>query len=274
MKKLNDIKSEIKLIEFFGLCVSESDEYNHYIVTDAKGNNAGTIKHSNIQIDTDELSIESGAKNIDLPNSQSNLEIFFKKAEAYIIAHIGPDSTAIKMHLAENKILMFYFDKDQIQFVCKEPYNYYLEEYVKVDIAKKTYHYSISFLDAKDKKHNYPAYLGEIDCHPLSKEQDNFIKIRNTWPTWRGKQPNNHKPNYISIVEGTIEDVILEHKMGINAFNRMRYLMNTIPGEKDITSFLIQNTPTELPNYLDLFIPEIKKKNKSKRLMKSIIKGD
>ena len=260
MNKINDLKNVIKLIEFFGLCVSESDEYNNYIVTDAKGNNAGTIKHSNIQIDTDELSIESEIKDIDLPNPY--LGIYFKKVQTNIFAHIGPDSTAIKMHLAENKILIFYFDKDQIQFVCKEPYNYYLEEYVKVDIAKKAYHYSISFLDAKDKKHNYPAYLGEIDCYPLSIEKDNFMAIKNTWSTWKGKENNNQKPNYISTVEGNIEDVILKHQMGINAFNRIRYLMNTIPVEKDIIEFITQNTQTELPNYLDLFIPEIKNKNK------------
>ena len=150
---MENIITESKIIkELLGFNVSKLD--NNYKITDEKGNQIGFIKYKKdsnkenefydkhkyyTQINTDELVVESDAKCPDFPSTPSTLSIYYKKIGTDIIIHIGSEFTAIRMHLTDNKILILYIDKNQFFMVCKEPYDYYLEQYVHVNLIEKSY---------------------------------------------------------------------------------------------------------------------------------------
>lgn len=281
MEQINDIKAEIQIVKFFGFNVSKSDN-NNYIITDVKGNQVGFIKskmedlsHDQYpyytQIDNDELFVESGDKTVAFSYSQPTFSIYYKKTGTHVTVHTGSDFTALRIHQFDthpgNKILMIYIDQNEFNFISQEPYDWYLTQYVQVNLVEKLYSYNISFKDMTDREHNYPYYNGDLQCK-INKENASLISIKNTWEFWRGKSCKNHNNDYISIVKGTMREVILKHQMGITAFNRMRYLVNVVPFKNDIIDFLIQNAEFKLPNYLDLFIPEIKNQKGTKKLFK------
>ena len=70
-----------------------------------------------------------------------------------------------------------------------------------------------------------------------------------------------------NVVEGTIEELVLKHQMGIDCFNHFRFLINKIiPTQKDIISSMIDEDMINKTN-LSLFMP-IDDKEEIKKLRK------
>lgn len=284
MKKIKDIKREIQIIELLGFNVSTPDKDNNYKIFNNKGELVGFIKYNKdgnkeersyndeykheyyMEIDNDELLVKTGVYCPDFIASPTTIYIYYKNVGTNVYLHMGPDFMAIRMHyfhsIPNNKILLFYIDENKFYFKCQEPYDYYFTPSVMVNLIEKSYTYDISFIDIKDVEHDYPLYRGRLHCQEIN--EDSKLIIKNSWNYWKGKHDNHN--TYLSSVKGTIEDAIKKHQMGIDAFNRMRYLMN-VPFKEDIIKFIIKNTEFELPRYLDLFIPEIKNQEKETTLI-------
>lgn len=271
---MSDVERQIKIIEFLGFNVLKIDEGINYKITDAVENEVGYIKyiqddnHYYVKIDNDEIRVESGVNDVDFPSSPLNLEIFFKQKCQDCFIHMGDDCSIIKMHLPGNKMVILLIGREQFFMGCKEPYGSYLQQEVSVNSVQRSYTYNFSCLDIRDEKNGYPLYIGELKCQPLIENGD-LLEIRNTWDYWCGIEHNNKKPNYISTVTGDVEDAIMKHQMGIKVFNRMRFLMNTVPFKSEIINFVVENTKFDLPGYIDLFIPEVKSNKKFKNLIKN-----
>ena len=71
-----------------------------------------------------------------------------------------------------------------------------------------------------------------------------------TW--YYGHLRNSRK----SVVEGTIDEMVIKHKMGIDSFNHFRHLVNQIiPFKKEVISSIVSYEVVKR-NHLSLFIPD------------------
>lgn len=284
MIDIDDIQRERQIIKLLGFNLSKPDKNKNYQIFDNNKEQVGYIKYNKnsnkaenkdinnyyLHIDNEDFLVKSGVEQPDELSTPLTFYIKFKKFGTYVYLHMGPDFTNIRMHyfhsIPNNKILRFKLDKNGFDFQYNEPGDFYIDERIRVDLKELLYIYKISFDDIYDVTHNYPSYSGELSCQ--ANNQNSELIIKNFWDCWRGKTSNNGKNNYISIVEGNLKDAIVKHHMGIDAVNRLRYLIN-IPFKEDIIEFIIKNAEFELPKYLDLFIPETNDLLVNKTLIKS-----
>ena len=97
--------------------------------------------------------------------------------------------------------------------------------------------------------------------NPICKS-DGLILEDRTWVN--GKMRTNKKYK----VEGTVEEMVNKHQMGIDAFNHFRFLINQIlPFEKDIISEMLSDKLIEEKG-LSVFVPDIVEERENKSTKK------
>lgn len=154
-----------------------------------------------------------------------------------------------KLSIDCNGIHLFYSSKTD---------NYNIQEIVNYRLTNETlshYEYQITYCDKHlkltgDKGVTTREISGyQIDLNKLKIFEKTYIndKLRTKWET---------------CVDGTIEEMVLKHEMGIDAFNHYRYLLGKIlPFKFDIIDEVIH--PELIDEYnLKLFIPITENKEK------------
>lgn len=270
MEKLLNIKKEKKIIELLGLTISKPDNSDDHLVLDRNGKKVGVVGRKPdtyeyyTEIDSDIVKVRSGSlSRFEFPA----FYIKFKDISSFYI-HIGPYLTAIDSHDYKNERFIFRIEPDKvyINFGIQDRWNFH--ETIEIDLSCGKYTYEVCYKMPKVGSDDYIFKTGFLECQ-RELNNPNFMEIKNTWRVL--DEEKQSEKTYFSKVEGTIEETIKKHRTTIESFSYFRsYINNLLPLEQDIISYLIKNAEFEYPEVLGLFIPELKKCNKSKRLKKQI----
>ena len=273
---MENLELEKKLLKFLGFNISKCDNSKNYIVYDGNDTKIGVIEYkqseNNIQnyeyytkIRTDNIVITS--HNFDRFEFPS-LNIYLKNT-ANIYIHTGNSLLGIDVHTDSNYRLILRIEPDKIwfNFGFQSPYNFH--ETTEIDLTSQKYTYDVMYTDPGGTIDNYEYRQGILECNSLL-NNINFLEIKNTWRTIHNDQ--DICKQYISKVEGTLEETIKKLGLSIDSFNCMRdYLNNLLPLDEDVILYLIENSKFDLPMIKELFITDnkkitnIKQKTKNRR---------
>lgn len=281
MRTCLDIEREKKIIELLGYNIFKLGNSKNFIICDYKGEKIGFIecRASNrnedkneyyTEINSDIVKVKSGVVEPMILGGKPVFNIFFKGNEknnyesGNIYIHIGPDFTGIDLHDNNNRRLILEIRPNSISMLCRVPFNWYIEECIFVDYSEGLYTYELSFNDIRDID-NMSFNKLNLKCKRDS-ENSKLLNIENTQCKSKFYDSKEDKREYISIVEGNLEDAIKKHEMGIDSFSHFRYLINLQPFKAEIISWLIKNSEFNLPPLLDIFVPDMEDEIKKKQL--------
>lgn len=148
--------------------------------------------------------------------------------------------------------------------------NFNIEEVVSFDInnreKSKEYTYQISYYNKEQESLGsdlQKVITRAINGKTCSQYKSNQIKLSER--TWINHKLEDSKENEII---GTIEDMIVNHQMGIDAFNHFRFLISKIlPFKQDIIDIMVKEGKIN-KNIMSMFISNDKKEEIPKELVK------
>ena len=277
-----DLNYEKKLLDLLGYTLSGSDKNKEYKILD-KEEVVGYIKYQKIQ-SRNKRKGEPAIYGL-ITNINSNQIVFNNIRKIYdngfqmytdkdidfyeLDIKRDNDIDRVELNLGESFNIniwskKFGYSKLSIDcngihlFYSSKTDNYNIQEIVNYRLTNETlshYEYQITYCDKHlkltgDKGVTTREISGyQIDLNKLKIFEKTYIndKLRTKWET---------------CVDGTIEEMVLKHEMGIDAFNHYRYLLGKIlPFKYDIIDEVIH--PELIDEYnLKLFIPITENKEK------------
>lgn len=288
-----NIEIEERLLNLFGYKAIGPDNSNRYKIVDENNNSVGFIQKKKIhnknikkgmdavfgyytEIDSPIVKCSKIRKinNTDdklLNNDNFSYELNIKndKGDWDEVNIDLENNISLTIWSHEYGFIEFYINYDTLYLNFKsKTENYNIEETTVVKLSEdnrnnllyaKSYGYCISFCDIKNdinSKVGRTTLDINFDYKPLYFSDSGKIEIKQL--NW--KDGNLIKKNS-SIVDGTIEEAISKHKMGIDSFKHFRYLVNKIfPFKQEIISSMLKEREMFEP-VLTLFIQGISSKN-------------
>ncbi len=279
---INEMNSEIKFIELLNYELVGPDNSNRCVILDENKNNIGYIQKKKIHnknikknlpavygyitnIDSDLIKLSRTRK----IESQNNLyssnhdyyefEIKVSETEyANIRLDMGELNRSITIWSEEYGYINFEVTKERLFLNYKsETDNYNIEETVIVEDNKmsNSYTYDISYCNKDCDIDNQSKSLSIM----FKKEKYNVatpliirqLEFKN----------NMSGEDYCMKCEGTIEESILKHEMGLDSLNHFKYLMNKIIPLINIED-LISSLKRKTNKTISLFLNSEKETNK------------
>lgn len=241
------IESEVKFLRLFGLEVVPTSE--GYSVVDINKSEVGKItplgdEHYQVEVETATFKYK-----VARPKEKHDFDydFFVKRNEELLRVSLAlGKKSGIQIRSKEAGNLSFLIDESNMHLDFDE---FGIESKIneKVDLEvkpcgkngeyEKRYRYHVTA--GKKKK------LGSIGLELLysfvpGAVEEGYLKQRET------KFRNGHLATMIThIVKGSLQDAILEHKIGIDAMVRFRYLMSQLlPFDREILSILVEDIPS------------------------------
>jgi len=284
----HDIEHEKKLIEMLGFDLIGPDKFNHWDIF-KNGNKVGYIQYKklfkknkklgypavygyDIEIDSPEVSHyfirrttnKEGKKiisnnfsyELNIKRKNGNIDKLVMSAGKYPYLELwNKDYGHMCFRLDFEGLYLNYRSKTN-NFNVEETLVFKTEEENIYNHAKE-YAYVISYCDKSidvfdDNRKGIKTR--EISGISTVDDQDSNL-LRVSEKSWI-----NHKIriNRENIVTGTVEDMIIKHKVGIETFNHFRYLINKIlPFKEEVISSLLKESGGN-KNVTSLFVPDLK----------------
>lgn len=279
-ENINEMNSEIKFIKLLNYELVGPDNSNRWLILDENKNNIGYIQKKkthkknikknlpavyvyimNIDSDLIKLTRTREIKNDLFTSNHDYYEFEIKVSEteyANIRLDMGELNRSITIWSEEYGYINFEVTKEKLFLNYKSKTdNYNIEETVDVEDTKmsNSYIYDISYCNKDCDIDNQSKTLSI----KFKKEKYNSV----TPLIIRQLKFENHKlvDDYCIKCEGTIEDSILEHEMGIDSLNHFKYLMNKIIPLINIEDF-ISSLKCKKNKTISLFLNSEKKASK------------
>lgn len=241
------IESEVKFLKLFGLEVVPRNE--GYAVVDVNHNQVGAItplgdRHYQVEVETDVLKYKAAkAKEKDI----FDYDFFVKRDNEVFRASLSlGEKSGIQIRSEEWGNISFLidgsnmhldFDEFGVESKINEKVDVEIKPYGRNGEFEKRYCYHVT---AGKKKKLGSVGLELLYSYVPGAVEEGHLKQR------EAKFRNGEMATVIThIVEGNLKDVILEHKIGIDAMVRFRYLMSRLlPFDREVLSILVEDIPS------------------------------
>lgn len=260
-KDVHNIEHEKKLIEMLGYNLIGPDNSNRWLVVDENSKNVGFIQYKTIvnkNVKKGLSAIHGYHTEIDSPiikyNETRKLQIkndFFsyfsyefdikrENGTDHIKISVG-DYPSLILWSKEHGFISFSINSDRLSLNYKsKTENFNIEESVTVELltTNKAYEYCLSYCDI-DKDISSADFTSlHISFSTIENYVDNKSRLRIKQRKWKNRKFLSESS---SIVDGTIKDAIVSHKMGIDSFNHFRYLINQIlPFKEEVIAAMLE----------------------------------
>ena len=258
------IAREKKLIDLLGYSLFGPNNSNRWIILDDNNNEVGYIQYKKIYkgnkkknlspkyayftlIDSSTVKYSYVQKSDGQPSTSYELDI---KKDNDNIDHVEFDldsefSNSLTIWSTEYGYMSFRIAYNGLYFEFRSKTdNFNTRETViynspESDSSRKEYTYQISFCD-KDKYVDSENQKG-IKSYMIGGINESYGAEPNTLEIVELKfVDGKEKVNKHYKVEGTVEEMAIKHKMGINAFNHFRYILDKIlPFKEDVISIIL-----------------------------------
>lgn len=285
-KVIHNIKSEIKLISMLGCTLNGPDNSNHWLILDENNNQVGFIQYKKLfkknnkkgrpaiygyhtEINTSDIIYNSTRKvgnenditNID---NRFNYKLDIKRKDDNIDQleiNVGK-CPGLTLWSEEYGFINFKLDNDGLHLDFKsKTENFNVEETIVYQIHNRQfsnlpneYAYQLCYCDKSieidnDNSKGIKSHQIVGTSKPYQQDSNEIKVVETTWVDDKLRKKRE------SFVKGTIEEMIVKHKMGIDSFNHFRFLINQIlPFKEEIISSMLDYYNKE---ELALFIPEL-----------------
>lgn len=292
-KVIHDIKSEEKLVSMLGFNLIGPDNSNRWLIRDKKNNQVGFIQYKklfnkndkkgypatygyHIEIDNKDISYNATRK-VDNISDDIDFDTIFnyklnikrKKGESdYLEISVG-EYPGLTLWSHQYGYMNFKVDEDGLYLDFKsKTENFHTEEILayktdgeKVSNHPKEYSYQLRYCDKSiepDNENLKGVKIREI-IGTSTPYQQNYEEIKLIANTWINGKLRTSREN---IVAGTVEEMVVNHGMGLDAFKHFRFLINKIlPFKQEIISAMLDHYKKA---ELALFIPELGVENLEK----------
>ena len=250
----HNIEYEKRLIDFLNYKLIGPDNSNRWIILDENDNQVGYIQYKRIHKGNKSKETPSvyayctviESSTISYRNERTNInrsgEIVGERTPFYsLTAKKNGITKNIELRLSDNgkgiKIWNSEFDFMKLNIdetsglylrFQSQTKSFNLEEVVEYnsndEYDNSIYYYQLGYcpIDEKITDDNKTAFELEVMHHP-EYQKSNEVRIR------QESSVNERVENYTSgISKGTVEEVLLRHKMGLEAFSHFRYLLREI----------------------------------------------
>ncbi len=296
-----NIEKEKRLVEMLGYTLIGPNNSNRWIIVDENNNQVGFIQYKklfnqnkkkgtpatfgyHVEIDSPTVLYKSkreinGIRELTNPASVYELDI---KREDGTIDHIDMDLgeyPSLTLWSEKYGFMNFeiYYEGLYLEFTSQtEKFN--IEEVLEFQSNKenssnhqKAYTYQIKYCDRKTDLFNdnqEGITVREISGRSTPSQQEhNQIEVSEK--SWiNGKLRINRE----NVVDGTIEQIVIKNKMGIECFAHFRFLINQIlPFKKEVVSSLLNDKVIQDKN-LSIIIPDLKSEKVKKEPQKELKK--
>ncbi len=287
-KVTHDIESEIKLVSMLGYNLIGPNNSNRWLIVDENNNQVGFIQFKKLfnknvkkgHSKTYGYQIELKSKDINYkatrkiqnesekigPDSRFNYKLDIKRENGdidHIDINVG-NCPSLTLWSKKYGFMNFKVDYEGLYLNYKsKTENFNIEETLvyktdgeKVSKHPKEYSYQLRYCD-KCMELNDENLKGikirEINgtSTPYQQSYNEMKLVENTWIN--GKLRTNKE----NIVVGNVEEMVVKHGMGIDAFNHFRFLINQIlPFKQEVISAMLENYLCKREE-LSLFVPEL-----------------
>lgn len=305
MEKItHDIESEIKLISILGYNLIGPDNSNRWLIIDGDNNQVGFIQYKKlyngnakkgysktygyyIELDSKDINykatrkIENGNEKINF-DSKFNYEFDIKR-ENGDIDHIEinvDDSPGLTLWSKEYGFMEFKVNYEGLYLNFKsKTENFNTEETLiyKTNGGKKRNHskeyfYQLRYCDKCIELND--ENLKGIKIREItgisSPDEQRYNEIKLVERSWINGKLRTSREN---IVDGTVEEMVVKHRMGIDAFKHFRFLINQIlPFKEEVISAMLENCLYK--DELSFFLPELGVKSDKENMQKKLEKDD
>lgn len=294
-KVIHDIESEIKLVSMLGYNLIGPDNSNRWLIVDENNNQVGFIQYKKlfnenvkkgysktygyqIELESKDINykatrkIQNGSEKIGF-DSRFNYELDIKRENGnidHIDINVG-DYPSLTLWSKEYGFMNFKVDYEGLYLNFKsKTENFNTEEVLvykndgeKVSNHAKEYSYQLRYCDKSielNDENLKGIKIREITgtSTPYQQNYNEMKLVENTWIN--GKLRINRE----NIVVGTVEEMVVKHGMGIDAFKHFRFLINQIlPFKQEVISAMLENYLCKREE-LSLFVPELEIENLGK----------
>lgn len=301
-KVIHDIESEIKLVSMLGYNLIGPDNSNRWLIIDEDSNQVGFIQYKKLfnenakkgysktygyhmELDSKDINykttrkIENGSGKIEV-DSRFSYELDIKRENGNIDRidiNVG-DYPWLTLWSKEYGFMNFKVDYEGLYLNFKsKTENFNTEEVLvyktdgdKVSNHQKQYSYQLRYCDKciELNDENLKGIKIREIIGTSTPYQQNYNEMKLEENTWiNGKLRTNRE----NIVAGTVEEMVVKHGMGIDAFKYFRFLINQIlPFKQEVISAMLENYLCKREE-LSLFVPELGKITE-KTTEKSLVK--
>lgn len=283
----HDMEYEKKLIEILGYNLVKSNSANVWNITDANDKEVGFIKYNKIYkrnkklnlpesyaytmvIDDDNILYKKLRRTTDeygnLINNDFSYEFDLKSKNEHInhiafnvgkypyLEILSNDYGYMCLRLDFERLYLNYRSKTD-NFNVEETLVFKTEE-ENIYNHSKEYSYVISYcdksIDISDEKGKGIKTREITGVSTVNEQEHNLLKIYEK--SWINHKIRIDKEN---IVTGSVEDMIIKHKIGIESFNHFRYLINKIlPFKEEVITTLLKESGGN-KNVTKIFSPDL-----------------
>lgn len=289
-KVTHNIEHEMKLISMLGFDLIGPDNSNRWLILDEEGNQVGFIQYKKLnnanakkglvktygyqtEIENKDFSYKATRK-ITNENEKSGLVSRDDSRFSYEFDIKRENGTIDHVKIGAGdypELSLWSQDYGNMNFTagCKGLYldfkskteNFNIEEIVVYEISREQeeYAYQLRYSDKQQELNDVSAFgVTDLQITGISTIYQPLGEMELIERTWE-----NGKliPRSESIVEGTVKEMVVNHEMGIAAFNHFRYLINQIlPFKQEVISTILENYFYK--EKISLFVPEFGKENK------------
>ena len=286
----HNIEHEQKLIDLLGYNLVGPDNYNRWIITDENDIQVGYIQYKKMHnknikrgypttygyytvIESSKISYEDTRK---VSNVESIADIYEKFSYSFKLKN--EDGEVFAVRLCMNELPILNISNRKVGFIefKVSPDGLYL------NFQSQTEKFNIEeFIIFKNSSESDLAYEKEYvyqirNCNKKRKLLDENLTgtvIREISGSWNEfyQEPNKLQlvtktwvhGNLIlcreNEVEGTVEEMVIKHEMGLDAFNHFRFLINQIlPFKQEVLSSMLSDEVVEKYG-LSVFVPDLVK---------------
>ena len=289
-KVTHDIESEIKLVSMLGYNLIGPNNSNRWLIVDENNNQVGFIQYKKlfsgnikkgysktygyqIEIKSKDINykatrkIQNGSEKIG-SDSRFNYKLDIKRENGdidYIDINVG-NYPRLTLWSKEYGFMDFKIDYEGLYLNYKsKTENFNVEEVLiyktdgeKVSNHSKVYSYQLSYSDKciELNDENLKVIKVREITGTSTPHQQNYNEMKLVENTWINGKLRTNKEN---IVVGNVEEMVVKHKMGIDAFKHFRFLINQIlPFKQEVISAMLENYLCKREE-LSLFVPELGK---------------
>ena len=271
---IHNIESEEKLIKILGYNLIGPDNSNRWIITDKDHENVGFIQYKKLHKKNSSKGLEAiygyhteiNSKDIYFSKTRKETDTDFKYE--FSIKREDECFDSIELNISENPKLTlwsedygyigFYIDNYRLYLdFSSQTEKFYLEENILVGLSSsnKTYQYSLGYGNKTSSKTNTLS----IEFKEIINCGDGKNRLEVKQKEWKN---GTFIKEYSSTVDGTIEDAIINHEMGLDAFSHFRYIINeALPFEEEVLSVMLEKRGLEEKEF-SLFAPDLKSTSK------------
>lgn len=301
-EQAHDIESEKKLISMLGYNLVGPDNSNRWLIIDENNNQVGFIQYKKLyntnkrkgysktygyitEIDSKTISYKAKRKIINSSEKMSfdskfNYSLDIKRENGdidHLDINVG-DYPGLTLWSKKYGFMNFKVDYEGIYLNFKsKTENFNTEEVLvyktdgeQVSNHLKEYCYQLRYCDKAiklDDENLKGTKIRKIsgESTPYQQSYNEMKIVENTWIN--GKLRTNKE----NVVIGSVEEMAIKHRMGIDAFTHFRYLINQIlPFHQEVIMAMFENYLSKREE-LSVFIPELGVESNKKKTIKKTI---